>query len=183
MIMEMVTIEKAIEKDLPEILKIDKEVSLEYFVPFFAQHYSDYNFGKNPKGFLLPEIELDKKRFKEYINTESPHSLWVARNTHTNQILSLVIFIKTDATTIELELLMLTKASRGLGIGKRLVLEPLETFNSMKTCFLYCCKKNVAALKFYEKIGFTNTGPGPTDKLFANESKLSDTHYKLELNL
>lgn len=179
--MKTVAIRPATKNDIPEILKIDKEASLEYFVPFFSQYYSHYNFGRNATEFLLSEVKKDKERFTEYITPESPHSLWIAQDIEKNEIIGLITFVQIDTSIVELELLLLKKECRGRGIGKRLVLEPLKELDKINTCFLYCFKENKPTLKFYESLGFVNTGPGPSNRNFTNNVPYSETHYKLEL--
>ncbi len=66
---------------------------------------------------------------------------------------------------IEIDLLIIDKEYRRLGLGKKLIYAALETYKECKTCTVYCFSHNEKALAFYESQGFVVMGPGPKDRI------------------
>lgn len=101
-----------------------------------------------------------KKRF-EVLNKQKNHRLLIA--TDKGQLLGWihmeVVYALLYELRVEIRALVVSKHVRGLGIGKKLVLEAKRWAKKkgIKTIYLRTNIKRKAAHKFYEHIGFTKT--------------------------
>jgi ribosomal protein S18 acetylase RimI-like enzyme len=160
-----IIIRPAILSDIPSALDLDWRIAIEYFKPLFINNYSHTPLGKDPEYFLKLDQDNDQKMFFDCINLVASQRLYVAFDEKLQQVVGLIIFSKKESTILEIELLLIDKNYRKVGLGKKLVNTALEIYKECQTCIAYCFSYNKKALAFYESQGFVVMGPGPQDKI------------------
>lgn len=167
--------------DLSSICHLDRIVTYEYFKPFYQYYYAHFELGKNPDPFLEKELAADEKDFKEYL-TISPNRIIIALDD--NQIVGLLVWHREELLLI-LDLLLIDQQYRQQGIGKKLVKAMLDINQDASICIVYPIIDNIAAIQFYEKLGFINQGK--SQKNGKNIYGISYGHmywqYELKINI
>lgn len=159
-----IIVRPALVGDLTEILELDRRVTYEHFKPILATHYSHLPVGQNPDKYLEMELEFDKKSFAQSIATYGNERVHVAYDKTVNVVIGFVAFHK-DGTTIELDFLAVEKVYRRLGIGRKLVMSAITTFDDVRRCFLITLSRgNQNTQTFYQSLGFECLGIGSPSK-------------------
>ena len=149
--------------ELTEILKFDWHVSIEFFKPLFMQYYADLPFGKNAGHYLRVDVDHDEDIFINSIKEVESSRLYIAYDQADSRIAGLILFHQEESS-VEIDLLLVAKEYRRMGIGKKLVQAACSYYQDSQFCSVYAFKRNQEALKFYTALGFDIQGPGPEDK-------------------
>lgn len=149
--------------ELSSILKFDWNVSIEYFKPLFINLYADLPFGLNPEYYLKIDVDHDEETFCNSIKEVGNSRLYIAYNQAHEDLAGLMLFHKEESS-VEIDLLLVAKEYRRMGIGKKLVKTACRYYQDSQFCGVYAFKRNQEALSFYTALGFIIQGSGPEDK-------------------
>ncbi len=179
-----IVVRPAAMADVPEVLELDRHVTYEYFKPLYVKAYPHLPLGQDPDRFLEPELQQDEKTFYDCVKNPGNTRLHIAYDSNSKRIGGLIVFHKEHEDTIELDLLLVDKDYRKMGIGRKLVYNAVATFKYIKTCIVYPVRhKNDATLKFYQSLGFKNLGVCPLDKMNPYGIKYSDMYFYFRLDV
>lgn len=163
--------------EVNQILDLDQRVTFEFFKPLFKKAYSQLSIGKDVNKQLSSELEDDAKLIPQCIKAKSQERILIAVDSEKKLIVGLILFHR-EQDFLELDILLIDKDYRGIGIGKKLVLSMLNLFNDIKSCHVYPIKiANENTLKFYESLGFVNQGT----RSYSNHVFGINYFYKLDL--
>lgn len=162
---ENIVVRPAEEKDLPQVFELDRRVTFEFFQPLFKETYAQLGIVQNVESDLNDELTTACKWFPECVKAHGSERLYIAWDTLHDLPCGLIVFHQNDIDTVEIDLLEIDAAYRGIGIGKRLVQSIFDAFSTTKTCIVYPLRsKNENTLKFYASLGFKNLGIDPRPK-------------------
>lgn len=162
---ENIVVRPAEEKDLPQVFELDRRVTFEFFQPLFKETYAHLGIVQNVDSDLNDELTTAREWFPECVKAQGSERLYIAWDTLRDLPCGLIVFHQNDADTVELDLLEIDAACRGIGIGKRLVQSIFDAFSDTKSCIVYPLRyKNENTLKFYSALGFKNLGIDPRPK-------------------
>lgn len=179
------TVRPTREADLPELLALDREISLEYFVPLYQQGYSHLPLGQNPEYFLELDLAYDQQWFPEIINNNSDSAIMlVGYDDENDRLMGFIIIHKDTESSVLIDLLLIAKEYRGLKLGKTLISQALNYFPDIDYCRVTPIRfANEATLKFYESVGFVNMGPSTIDGLCIYGIPYNQMYWNYQLNL
>lgn len=170
--------------DIPEVLELDRRASFEYFKPLYTKAYAHLSLGKNPDYFLELDLKQDEQTFYELVKTPGDTRLHIAYDGELKRVAGLIVFHKEHEDIVELDLLLVDKDYRRMGIGKKLVRDAIATFKNIKTCLVYPIQHaNNETLRFYQSMGFKNMGVGPENKKNIYGIKYSEMHFHFRFDL
>lgn len=180
---ENIVVRPALQPDLKSIIEVDTHVSYEHFKPIFANHYANLWIGQYPDEFLEKDIKNDIENFEKCITDPSnDQKLLIAYDNSKQACVGFIIFHK-DNNKLVIDLLLIEKEYRNLGIGKKLMQRALTIFDNINICNLHVLKfGNEAAQKFYESLGFVNIGEPPADSK-GDGFKHKDLHFLYQLEV
>ncbi len=162
---ENIVVRPAEEKDLPQVFELDRRVTFEFFQPVFEATYAHLGIKQNPESDLNDELATAREWFPECVKAQGSERLYIAWDTLHDLPCGLIVFHQNDADTVEIDLLEIDPAYRGIGIGKRLVQSIFDAFSTTKSCLVYPLRyKNDDTLRFYYALGFKNLGIDPRPK-------------------
>lgn len=182
-LVDNIVIRPALQSDLNSIIEVDIHVSYEHFKPIFAKYYSHLWIGKYPDKFLEKDIKSDIENFEKCITDPSnDQKLLIAYDNLKQLCVGFIIFHRDDDVLI-IDLILIEKEYRNLGIGKKLMRQALTTFENIHICNLHLLKfGQCAAQKFYESLGFANIGEPPADSV-GDGFKHRDLHFLYQLKM
>jgi GNAT superfamily N-acetyltransferase len=157
-------IRPAASHELDAILALDRAVTFEFFKPLYLKSYRHLIDPNKVDYFLNVELDRDKQLFQDVINHQGDERLYVAWDPVQERIAGLVSFHR-EGDTVILDLLLVDKGYRNRGIGRALVTGAQEAFPDIKSIIVTpLAIDNEPTLRFYESLGFKNTGPIVSDE-------------------
>lgn len=150
-------------EDLEDIMKIDQEVSFEFFLPLYPRIFEGSWMGKNPEEALTNELMTDYENFKKAIDGHKDNNYLIAAfDRESNKPVGLLWFDKASEDEIEIKLLLVIMECRGKGVGEQLFIKAIDYLGTTKQCFAEVYRDyNERPKKFYTRMGFVNQGPTP----------------------
>jgi len=187
---DQIQVRPAQPDDLTQILALDRRVTYEFFKPLYQNHYGQFEFGKNPDRFFEEELKEDARLYPGYIagqaGQESKRILTAhyGRSCFDRTTLAGFILFHIDHTTVHIDLLLVDKNFRRLGVGRKLVVSVLESFPTATSCVARLLKfGNEATVAFYESLGFVNKGLLPADEISFYGIPYAEYEWEYELTL
>ncbi len=172
--------------ELNAIMELDRRVAFEFFKPLYLQSYAHLPCGQDPDFYLERELGQDREWFAEFLQggKSGDYRLLVACDVTAQRPIGLLLFHRKDELSLELDLLLVDKAARGLGVGKSLILQALATFEDITICDVYPFRfGNDATLAFYEKMGFVRLGLGPIERMSSYGIPYAELYFYYRLTL
>lgn len=160
-VMPDIIIRPGIQSDIAPALALDYEIMMEYFKPLFINYYGDMPLGKNPDYYLGLDFQYDTRMFADCVNLVGCERLYVAFDQELRKVAGFIAFHKDRDTTGEIDLLLINKEYRRMGIGKKLIAQAIASMKPITFCGVYVFSQNREALKFYYSYGFKDLGLGP----------------------
>lgn len=174
----------ACDKDLPELLILDRVVSYEFFKPLWIAGYSHTVLGKNPDYYLEKDLQLDEVLFHQAVKADGQARLCIAHDTKSNRTVGLLLFHRENEKSLKLDLFMINKEYRGKGIGRKLLQIALTAFPNITTCDVYVLRfANENTQKFYQAMGFQCLGLAPQEVAELTGLSWSELAFHYRLNI
>lgn len=168
--------------DLPEILELDRKITFEFFKPLYLKSYTHLIEPNKVDYFLNKELANDQEIFPKAINDLNHEKLHIAYDDDKKHIVGFLLF-HIEEEIIELDLLLIDKNYRRKGIGKKLIINAIDTFKQAESVIVYPLSiDNIDTLNFYESIGFINFGPSPMEGTNAYGVNYHKMHYYFKLD-
>ena len=145
--------------NIETVIACDAEVSFEYFAPYYRQSFSTYEFGQYPEKFLAQELASDVTLFNNIIKNEHQQEkkrFYLAAAMKDATCIGFILWSQeANPYEITIELLLVLKAHRHTGVGRKLITDLLKNMPTAKTVLVYPFKvNNTDTLAFYKRMGF-----------------------------
>ncbi len=130
--------------------------------------------------FTPEKLESGSKRLHDAIQSFTESSILFVAKDSKGKIIGCCFAEKND-TENKIEAVYLYPEYQGTGLGKRLYEEAFKKLDHKKDTFLDVFSLNIKAIKFYKKLGFSETGKRFYDQSYADSKKkpLEITEMKL----
>ena len=130
--------------------------------------------------FTPEKLESGSKRLQDAIQTFTEANILFVAKDSKGKIIGCCFAEKYD-TQNKIEAVYLYPEYQGTGLGKTLYDEAFKEIDPMKETVLDVFSLNVKAIKFYKKLGFSETGKRFFDQTYADSKKkpLEITEMKL----
>lgn len=138
----------------------------------------DWYFNKFKKSFSPQNIE---KTTQEIKNLPADQHVVVAKNEE-GEIVGYAWLMKRDNEN-ELGAIYVNPEYQGMNLGKKIWSEAQSFFNSNTQTMLTVEENNLRAIKFYEKLGFKDTGKRMESLTFPSGAKFSEIEMKRDAGL
>ncbi len=170
-------IQPATAEDLQEIVALDYNVTFEFFKPLYLRSYS-HLIDPNKVDYLLNiELVRDEQLFRKIVGHEVNDRLHIAYDNNKKKIAGILSFHQEEHN-LELDLLLVDKEYRKMGIGRKLVLSVKDVCDGIKSIIVTPLKiDNAPTLKFYESLGFKNLGTIQSDQKNIYGVAYSDMYF------
>lgn len=170
--------------DLEKINNLTNHAYETHFRSVYISGYSHMAWGQNPDSFIKEKIAGGHATAKDFLIRSANKEEYAAIAAYEIEkgkpdlLQGVCFFNKKDPETIHIRFLFVNEACRGKGIGKKLILMALETFENTTKCTLNTlAHANDATHAFYERLGFVNTG------IVTINPAYPDTHHGYVLDL
>lgn len=171
--------------DLPAIMDIFDEISINFYKPLYQKHYPDFECTKNYDKFLKAAVERGESELKKLLEQGSDDTKMLVATNNDGAVVGFVWFGMEDREKriMIIEWLCVRKAVDGQGVDTELMAKALETFEGQfDICrALLTQKGNEAEHNFYKAHGFINMGTTKDDTLDGFDMPFSATHDEYQL--
>jgi ribosomal protein S18 acetylase RimI-like enzyme len=126
----------ATHDDLPELMDLDRIVSVEDFGTFVPPHYTEYFTAQQYIDGMLAEVNTyDLELFKKSIDCIDNHRVHVAVDEQTKKLIGFAIYFKQDKM-LKLESIAVDKNWRRKGVASKLINAAINHFKDIDSANL-----------------------------------------------
>jgi ribosomal protein S18 acetylase RimI-like enzyme len=136
------------EAQIADVAHLAREIWCEHYVPIIGQEQVDYMLGKFQSERAITEQIAEA--YEYYIVTH-----------HEKSVGYMAVVPKMSEASLMLSKIYVKKSARGLGLGRKMLefVEDLCRQRKIKKIWLTVNKNNSHSIRWYSRMGFTNTGP------------------------